>query len=535
MFLFAANENGQYEIIDGMQRLDAICSFIEQKYALKPGYFNLESMPDTIEEKRKEVLKQGHPIIESSICKSISNYPLPVSIFPVTNDSDVEEVFKRINSTGKHLSFQELRQVGVTSQFATTVRILSSEIRGDISEDVLLLRQMSNISLNNYRLPYSINVDDIFWVRNGIINATEIRQSRDEEAIAYIVANMILPEDERIQLYNQTLNKLYGYSPNPLDSSVPIEMTQINNAMDRIGIEAVQKQFRIIMSCIDEMLVASKLTFRRIVKAQKSTSDLIIPFQVAFMAIHKLLIKEKLTNVDYQLLGEKLQNSNAIVLNVGKTNPERENAINAVYGLIKPAFSKGDSNDPVIDDWTLECVNILNKSKTEQVLYDFKIGFVPYKKSKINYDVLNQVLKTLTAINNSGPNKTGYVIVGVADSEEDAKKYSSYYGTDYTMIHGIPLCGIEHDAISLNDSLDRYIHTITEYIRQNKGIPDAYRMHILSQVKAPCLYQKSIIVFKTNFTEPVTYNGEYYVRQFSDVQKVPNEQIPALFKNYFQK
>lgn len=245
MFLFAATDDGQYEIIDGMQRLDAICSFISQKYALKDGHFNLESMPDTIEQKRKNQLKQKKPIVDASICKSISNYPLPVSIFPAASDEDVEEIFKRINSTGKHLALQELRQVGVDTQFATIIRQLSSEIRGDISEDKLLLKNMSNISLSNYRLPYSIFIDDIFWVKNGIINGPEIRQSRDEEALAFIVANMILPQKNHFYLNAMALNKLYGYSPNPLNIDIPIEMTQVNNAIDRIGLDFVLKQFRL--------------------------------------------------------------------------------------------------------------------------------------------------------------------------------------------------------------------------------------------------------------------------------------------------
>lgn len=38
MFLFAENAAGELEIIDGMQRLDAICSLIDQKYSLKAGF-----------------------------------------------------------------------------------------------------------------------------------------------------------------------------------------------------------------------------------------------------------------------------------------------------------------------------------------------------------------------------------------------------------------------------------------------------------------------------------------------------------------
>ena len=535
MFLFAANESGQYEIIDGMQRLDAICTYIGQKYMLKDGHYNLESMPDTIDEKRKGITTQKTPIMDSSTCKAIANYPLPVSIFPATKDSEVEEIFKRINSTGKHLSFQELRQVGVGTQFATIVRQLASEIRGDISKEVLLLKDMSNISLSNRRLPYSICTEDIFWVQNGIINVGEIRQSRDEEAIAYIISNMILPETERKPLSFQSLNRLYGYSQNPLNNTVPIEMTQINNAIDRIGFDAVKNQFRAVMSRIMNMLTTHNKTFRVIVKGSSTTSDLIIPFQIIFMAIHRLIIKENMGTIDYSRLARSLErNSSAIVHNVVKDNESRENAINAIYGLIKDAFTKSEEEDPALDDWTLEFVNILNKSKTEQTLYDFKIGFVPLYRTEIDKSVIDQVIKTLTAINNAGPNRTGYVIIGVADNEATANKYGSYYNFEPKLINGIPLCGIDHDANAISQNIDRYTHTIKEHIRKSPNIPEQYRFHLLSHMKTPLIYGFHTIVFKTAFTEPVPFDSNYYLRQFSDVDPLPKEQIPQMFNNYYK-
>ena len=50
---------------------------------------------------------------------------------------------------------------------------------------------MSNISLSNYRLKYAINVNDVFWVKNGIINANELRQSRDEEIVGFLLAGIM--------------------------------------------------------------------------------------------------------------------------------------------------------------------------------------------------------------------------------------------------------------------------------------------------------------------------------------------------------
>ena len=531
MFLFASTDNGQYEIIDGMQRLDAICSFISQKYQLKEGNFNLESMPDTIEELRSGHLTQKKPIVDAQICKSIANYPLPVSIFPAATDEDVEEIFKRINSTGKHLALQELRQVGVDTQFATIIRQLSSEIRGDVSDNKLLLKNMSNISLSNYRLPYSIFIDNIFWVKNGIINGPEIRQSRDEEALAYIIANMILPKREHILLNSLTLNKLYGYSPNPLNTDVPFEVTQVNNAIDRIGPDSVMKQFRIVMSCIEEMLNASKKTFRKIMGIPKTVSDLISPFQIVFMAIHRLIITEKRGTVNYSLLAAKLDGKCSHIMSDSSQN--RESSIDAIYGLIQAAFTQGTQEDPALDDWTLEFVNILNKSRTEQVLYDFKIGFVPLNGNKIDVSVIDQVLKTLTAINNIGPNKVGYVIVGVANNEDAAKKYKDKYKIDYTLINDLPLCGIEHDAIAISQDLDHYTHTVKEYIRKSTRIPEPYKIHLLTQMKTPMVYGKHTFVFKTCYTEPVTFESDYYLREFTDVNKLSHKQIPNLFKNYY--
>ena len=79
LFLLAIDENGNYEIIDGMQRLDALCTFIEQKYELIDGYFNLESMPDTLQLKRNNKLKQKKKY--NILTKMQRNCKLPIACF----------------------------------------------------------------------------------------------------------------------------------------------------------------------------------------------------------------------------------------------------------------------------------------------------------------------------------------------------------------------------------------------------------------------------------------------------------------------
>ena len=531
LFLLAMDENGNYEIIDGMQRLDAICTLIEQKYELLDGYFNLESMPDTLTLKRIGTLKQKKGVLSLEKCKEIANYPLPVSVF-AAKDNSIEEVFKRINSTGKHLSAQELRQIGVNTDYANLVRRLSSEIRGDSSDDILLLNNMANISLSNYRLPYTINVNNTFWIKNGIFTSNDLRQSRDEEIIGFIIAGIIL--DDKIFYLGNNLNKFYGYTRNPLATEVPREMTQLQNGIDRIGIENVRNRFYCVMSCIKDILSYAQESFRKIVGADNSISDISLQFQIVFMAIHRLIVKEGRNVYDVNQITCKLKaNGKALVSGDLRSANRISASVDMIYGLIENAFQNGEKEDPAVDDWSMKCVNILNKSRTEQVLYDFKIGFVEYNESKFNPKTLEKVLKTLTAINNVGPRKTGYVLVGIGDSEDDAKKYCQLYGGAYILEGDFPIVGIEHDAKALKLNIDRYCHNIKEYIKNSQAIPEAYRKHLLINMRTPMLYGKQLIIFKTCYTEPVPYNNVYYIREFTDVVELDPSQYPQLFTDYY--
>lgn len=532
LFLLAMDKNGNYEIIDGMQRLDAICTLIDQKYELMDGYFNLESMPDTIALLRNKSRTQKKPTLSIEECKDIANYPLPVSVFSA-EDGNIEEVFKRINSTGKHLSLQELRQVGVNSDFANMVRVISSEIRGDSSADILLLNDMSNISLSNHRLPYSISIADTFWMKNEMFTKNDLRMSRDEEVVASALIYIILGD---IVTSGTGLNNYYGYSRNPLNTRIPFETSSIQQGIDRMGIDRVQKVFYITMSCMKEILTQSGKSFRALIGAPKDISDISRQFLEVFIAVHRLLVEENKREYYIDAIVSSLSKNGGVLLDNGKSKSLNLKAKSEmVYGLIEKAFRNNGVEDPAIDDWAMKCINIINRSRTEQVMYDFKIGFVEVKKDKIDVKVIEKVIKTLTAINNVGPNKAGYIIVGIADNEKTAKIYAKEYNENYYMENGFAIVGVEHDAKAIGMSLDRYTHSVKEYIKNSKLISEEYKQHILLNMATPLLYGCQLMIFKTEFNKPVAYNNEYYLREFTDVRKLSTEEMPSLFEAYYDK
>lgn len=350
------NNNKKLEIIDGMQRLDAIFSFIEQKYSLKDGYFDLSTMADSQEMVEKNILKQHEPILEKSFCRKIVNYLIPLSKSTSLDNKGIEEAFRRINSNGRHLSNQELRQAGMLGKFSEIVRQLATDIRKDVSDDILPLNEMSKISISQRRLGnYGINVNNIFWVKNNIIQPYHIRNSIDEELIAFLIADMILRKKENLTA--KMLNSYYGFSSNPL-ASEPVEKTTIENSIDRVSPEIIKKQFRAVFSLIQNILENSGKDFKSLLFEKSSGVYLRDVFHVIFMSIYTLIVTEGKKNNNLNRLSQQLLGigddlfTEEQVKNIYRCD-KREKMIKSVVGIINDSFIKKEVDDVAYDDWTM--------------------------------------------------------------------------------------------------------------------------------------------------------------------------------------
>lgn len=244
-----------FEIIDGMQRLNAIISFIEGEFSVDGGYFDLEAMAESKFIHDEGILEQKSPILDRKKCTDIASYVVPLSIYKMESTDQIDEIFRRINSNGKHLSKQEIRQAGATSVFANIVREISSEVRGDASlREQLLLNDMKNISITNKDLKYGINVDEVFWVKNTIIRREQVRESKDEEIIADMLAYMLLKDKPMSS--SKMLDELYGIRENKSK-----RYKEIEQAINIRGKEQVKNDFYIVLDTIRAVLKQSNKKF----------------------------------------------------------------------------------------------------------------------------------------------------------------------------------------------------------------------------------------------------------------------------------
>lgn len=525
------------EIIDGMQRMNAIMSFIDQEFDLDGKYFDLDTMADTKLLKDDNNLIQKEGVLDRALCASIARYQIPLSVYQETGASHVDEVFRRLNSGGRHLSKQELRQAGCISKFASIVRKLSSNIRGDSSaSDILDLNSMKNISITNRNLDYGISVDDIFWIKNNIITKEALRKSQDEEVIADIVAWVSL--DKGVRSSSDILNQLYGFKASTasvnesnLSSTVELQIQKINE-------EIVISNIQFVFDKIIEIIELSGKTFNALL-FESSRQKISRYFQIVFLAFYQHLIDDKMEIVDPKKLISRLEKSGdkTITLASGGGNwsaKEKQTQADALYGVIRTCFNKSTLTDPGRDQWITRFENILMQSSTEQTLYDFKVGLHPLidEGDTLNISTFSKVIKTLTAMANTFSNATGYCLLGVADSKETADKHQGIYNTDFISYSAFYVTGIDSEAEKYHGDTDKYFTKLVQLI-SNEPLSDRDKDNISRNITTIKYFDKSIVILKIESdNKPSIYDGKYYVRHGSNINEVEPENFAKLFERF---
>lgn len=540
LFLFASSTyqgNECYEIIDGMQRLDSIFSFIECEFPIsingKTGFFDLQTLASTKSQLDKNKLKQKQPILSREDCISIVSYQLPFSFVYFKSEEKIEEIFRRINSYGRQLSEQEIRQAGALGKFPNLVRIIASQIRRDSSQsDMLDLSQMKEISLSNRKLRYGIDINDIFWVKQKIITPQNMRVSRDEELVAYILTYILMSPD--FNPSRNYLDKLYRYETGDQEDY----FNQAEHEIEKYGFENVTNWFNKVYDELEYVLSKDSRDFRTILFNENKANGLFRSFQVIFIALYELMIIDSMKISDYDGLLKTFDGLGKKHLSEIKSKQwdgeYRKQKVHAIKGIFKPYFEKNKGADVAIDNWVSKLENLLSNSKVENSQYDFKISFFDLKGTEtFSTELVSKIIKTLTAMANKCPGDKGYILVGVADSKQDAEKYKTLYSSDYIMFQDFYITGLNPEISKYYKKRDDFLNGIKGIIKKEpieKGVQD----HILSNIRLVNYFDRDILVFEIeSMKEPTSYNEKYYQRIINNVEQVSSaSSLKALFARF---
>lgn len=525
------------EIIDGMQRLNAMMSFIEQEFDVGGSYFDLDTMADTKLLKDDAKLEQKLPVLDRKFCAKIVRYQVPLSVFQQTGNSHVDEVFRRLNSNGRHLSKQELRQAGALSNFASIVRKLSSNIRGDSSAlDVLNLNAMKEISITNKSLDYGISVESIFWVKNNIITKDYLRESRDEEILADIVAWISI--DKGVRSSSDILDQLYGFGSDSLVIKESSLAMQVELEIQKKGEEEILANVQFVFDKLIGILTTANKTFNALL-FERQQAKIARYFQIVFLALYELMVEDNNEISDLPGLINKMDKAGDKVINLAAgggnwSAKEKQTAIDSFVGVIKSCFKKSTVNDPSRNHWVTRLENLLMQSSTEQTLYDFKVGFhaLTVEDSPFDNALFSKVIKTLTAMANTLPGATGYCVIGVADTKQSSERHQKIYGSQSLPYSNFFINGIEDEGTRYHKDVDSYFTKITHFVK-NEPISERDKDYISRNISTVKYFDKTILIIKIESdVKPSIYGGKYYVRHGSNLSEVIPENFGDLFSRF---
>lgn len=546
LFLLAQNTDSEgnisFEIIDGMQRLNAIVSFIENEFSIswegKQYFFDLDTLASTLNLKQSGKLVQNLPLLPKELCMKIVSYQIPFS-YIIADQQSIEEIFRRINSFGKQLSGQEIRQAGSVGCFSDMVRQIASTIRGDVSlSDKLSLNDMKQISLSNVHLKYGIEVSSIWWVKQHIVTPQNIRVSRDEELIAWILSYIIL--GKKIPPTAKALTSLYRYDL--LDKDGNCQSALVESRIRELGADSIISWFCKTFSVLLDILYASGRDFRTLIFTEDEAEGLVRTFQVVFLALYEVLYKDHKRVSDIEGLIKHLDGIGMSILKGIIKDPwtaeTRFNRIQAVKGVITPYFKDAKGEDVAKDSWVLEIDNIMRLSSLEGSQYDFKAGLHNFTDSKFNVELIKRCVRLLTAAVNKGPQTHGYVLVGICESRGSYESFKAFYHTDVGTKYQnteLYITGIDEEVKRFyGGSYDNFQNAVIAQIKK-EPIEDDVKHYIITHMRFPKYYGVTLLLMELqSFDSPVTYDDSYFERQGNNAIKIEGVKGTKAVESRFQ-
>lgn len=219
VFYFSEDEDGRLSVVDGLQRLSTIRDFMDNKFPLK----NLEYLNDEVgncyyksDEKKK---RKG---IDSKYFRWFNMTQLTVNVIEPTSPTKVKyDIFKRINTGGKILNNQEIRNC------------LSSQSVRDLLKDMINLSEFASATDHSLK---------------------KTRMNDQEMALRYIMFYDAYKKDS-------TLKSSYdGYMESSLD-----DIVEKYKYVSKQESEIIIKRFSNAMKNA-EYLLGGKYAFRKIKK-----------------------------------------------------------------------------------------------------------------------------------------------------------------------------------------------------------------------------------------------------------------------------
>jgi hypothetical protein len=189
---------------------------------------------------------------------------------------------------------------------------------------------------------YTVKADEVFWVTQGVLRSTDLRDSMDEQCIADIAACIVT--GQLIERSKVELDQVY----NPGSQL----STSVLTGLEVYGAQKFSEEFKY---CVDEVLricqpgASAGVRLRELLFKTTNTNGFPSVFATVLIAFHELIVKEKTAISDYSGVQNVLKDLNSRIATgmKGTSSEERRKNVDVVKGLIGGFFVDAQ-NGPMI-------------------------------------------------------------------------------------------------------------------------------------------------------------------------------------------
>jgi hypothetical protein len=513
--------------------LHAIVSFIETAFPTIAGsYFNLDFFPTAKNLSETGVFPATNSLekLQPKDVSTVLDYSLALSVMRSVTENQINDVFDRINTYGHRLSDQERRQAGVQNAFSNSVREISCAIRGDVSDDVLPLSDMPSISVD---LPmskhgYEVKAEEVFWVKQGILRSTDLRDSMDEQCVADIVSCIV--GGSLIPRTKEALDNIYD-----VDHA---ESDRILSAIEVYGKDKIEAEFNYCIEQISNICDTSGTKkLRDIIYKNRSTNPFQSLFATIFIALHELFMKDGKVINNHLSLRESIENL-AEKIDQGRSAgipQERRKNIDMVKGLISSHFvDEVDKKHIYGAHSTVDIESAIRRSEIELAHYELKQGIVSLSSTRtIDNVALEKILKTICAISNNGPSHIGKILLGVTDKTSDADRVKVLDSVEPIEIGSRYVVGVNREARALGISVEEYFAKLKHAIG-NSPLSEQLKKSVLSNIDYNSFHGLGLVTIIIPTQQELSYFGDdVYWRDADSTEKaVTAKDVAAIAKRF---
>lgn len=501
------------EIIDGLQRLNAIFDFFLGKFCIKwdgkMRYFDTHALTRYPILKEKGLIDEHEGFDHLSVDESCDLYDMQLSVITTGSDDEtIRMIFERLNSTGRKVSSQDMRQSKSVGEIPNLVRRIASYVRGDLTcADKISLKDIPLISVGTSELDYGINASDTFWRKHDLMIVDNLRSSSDEEIIESILASILLKG--KFKKNKGNLDDLY-------DERTELGC-QAKRTLEEIGVAVIEQNFRRTFDELNTIFLNVGQNFSEFVFGKKRVKNKDESFKVLFLALYRL-ISEGYEVEDYKAFIDTLGKTTALLVDAANNYTLSSKNADSVYSILNPVCNK----KVVVKNSDVERMldSRLSYSSIECQMTEFKIGLTNFETHRFNQRVFEKIGKTLVAMSNTENTQEGLVIVGIADNDDAYEDWHKTFNDTALCVNRHRVVGIEAEAVNYFSNTDTYYREAINKIK-NLRIPEPLATYVLENMSVVSYRGKELLLLPSkNFGKKLLYDGAEYVRLGSSTIKV---------------